>query len=55
MQIKPNPYENFDKRVLYHRIKKAESTYPEDHPEKKKFKEARLDLIKRYPELKEEK
>jgi hypothetical protein len=50
-----NLYENLDKKVLYHRIKKAESTYPRDHMEFKKIRKQRLDLVEKYPELKEEK
>lgn len=52
--MKPNPYENLDKKVLFNRILKAEKTYPEGHPQLKSIGEQKRDLINRYPELAKE-
>jgi hypothetical protein len=49
--MKTNQYDNFDKLVLLEKIKKAERSYPDGHPQLKAIAEQKRNLIERYPEL----
>jgi hypothetical protein len=48
-------YIGIDQKILYHKLKKVEKTYPDGHPERIKIREQEAEILAKYPELETEK